>query len=261
MITSWSSGIADKNMDEAILVELAEIITRHPWWAARGQLMIDLLRRVEIHAPAKVLDAGCGWGTNLTLLEQIGYDVTGLDISRKSLQKLDRIDRKLVEADLNKDLPVEVPQFDAVLALDVIEHIDDDRAAVLRLGRLVRPNGYVVVSVPALPELYSEFDEVQGHRRRYSPDDLAHAFDGTGLEVKDMFWWGQWMARVLSRRKAKNRARPGDTTAQVYMRYLSLPRWPASWVIKLMFLSDHRRTLKGQNTTGTSLFAVAQRPH
>jgi SAM-dependent methyltransferase len=246
-------------MDEAILVDLAEVIARHPWWAARGRLMIDLLRRAEIYAPAKILDAGCGWGTNLTLLEQTGYDVTGLDISRNSLQKLDRIHRKLVEADLSKDLPVDVPEFDAVLALDVIEHIDDDRAAVLRLGRLVRPNGHVVVSVPALPELYSEFDKVQGHRRRYSPDDLAHAFEGTGLEVKDIFWWGQWMVRVLNR--TKNRARPGDTSAQIYMRYLSLPRWPASWAIKLMFLNDHRRTLKGQNTTGTSLFAVAQRPH
>jgi SAM-dependent methyltransferase len=246
-------------MDEAILVDLAEIIAHHPWWAARGRLMIALLRGIEIHPPAKVLDAGCGWGTNLTLLEQNGYDVTGLDISRNALQKLDRIHRKLVEADLSKDLPVDVPQFDAVLALDVIEHIDDDRAAVLRLGRLVRPNGHVVVSVPALPELYSEFDKVQGHRRRYSPDDLAHAFEGTALEVKDMFWWGQWMVRVLNR--TKNRARPGDTGAQIYMRYLSLPRWPAYWAIKLMFFNDHRRTLKGQNTTGTSLFAVAQRPH
>jgi 2-polyprenyl-3-methyl-5-hydroxy-6-metoxy-1,4-benzoquinol methylase len=257
LITSWSSGIADKNMDEAILVELAEIITRHPWWAARGQLMIDLLRRVEIHAPAEVLDAGCGWGTNLTLLEQTGYDVTGLDISRKSLQKLDRIDRKLVEADLNKDLPVEVPQFDAVLALDVIEHIDDDCQAAQRLRRLVNPGGRLILSVPAIPELYSEFDEIQGHRRRYTAESLRSCLEQAGLTVEDILWWGQWMVRPLQTRKSRRRSRPGDTGVDVYRRYLSLPPWPLTWAMGAMFRIDHRRTLRRQNATGTSLFAVA----
>ena len=45
MIISWSQGVADDNMDEAILVELGSIITRHPWWAARGELLLSLLRR------------------------------------------------------------------------------------------------------------------------------------------------------------------------------------------------------------------------
>ena len=63
-----------------------------------------------------------------------------------------------------------------MLALDVIEHIDDDRAAVARLGSLARPGGIVIVSVPALPELFTEFDRIQGHRRRYLPETLRAAF-------------------------------------------------------------------------------------
>ena len=59
----------------------------------------------------------------------------------------------------------------------MIEHLDDDAAALASLGRLVRPGGTLIVSVPALPELFSEFDQVQGHRRRYQPDDLRAAFD------------------------------------------------------------------------------------
>ena len=153
-----------------------------------------------------------------------------------------------------------MPGYDVVLALDVIEHIDDDCGAVRRLAQLARPGGHVIISVPVLPQLFSEFDEVQGHRRRYTPNTLQGAIAESGLEIVQMVWWGQWMARILGRRQAASRARPGDTNTQVYKRYLSLPPWPGTLFLKLMFLIDHGRTLRGCNSIGTSLFAVALRP-
>ena len=173
MIHRWSEGVADHNMAEDILVELGTLINRHPWWRARSRLTRELLRRLNVLPPARVFDAGCGWGTTLEALELAGYRATGADISRRALERLDRPGRKLVEVDLTKPLPVdEVGSYDVVLALDVIEHLDDDRAAVGRLGELARPGGYVVVSVPARPDLFSEFDVIQGHRRRYLPEAL-----------------------------------------------------------------------------------------
>lgn len=260
MIVCWSRGDADHNMDESILVELAGIIEHHPWWQARGRLVVELLRRLRVDRSADILEAGCGWGTNLALLEVAGYAVTGLDISRLSLERLDRADRKLIEADLTKDLPAGTQLYDVVLALDVIEHIDDDSSVVRRLGQLTKPGGLVILSVPALPELYSEFDEVQGHRRRYTRDTLREAIDGAGLlEISRIFWWGQWMARVLGRRKSARRARPGETGAEIYKKYLALPPWPAGYLMKAMFAIDHRRTLAERNVSGTSLFAIAVR--
>lgn len=78
--------------------------------------------------------------------------------------------------------------FDALLALDVIEHLDDDRGAVMRMASLLKPGGLAIISVPALPELFSDFDEVQGHRRRYVPETLRAAFQDTGLTVREIFW-------------------------------------------------------------------------
>ena len=143
------------------------------------------------------------------------------------------------------------------MALDVIEHIDDDRGAVRRLAQLTKPGGHVIISVPALPALFSEFDRVQGHRRRYTPESLRSAIAGSGLEIVQILWWGQWMARLLEKRTTATRARPGDTSTQVYKRYLSLPPWPGIWFLKLMFLIDEGRTLRGHNVMGTSLFAIA----
>ena len=260
MIISWSHGVASDNMDEGILVELGDLIARHPWWTARSRLILRLLHRIGRRVPCRVIEVGCGWGTNLSELEKSGYTVTGLDVSRDALVRLDREDRTLIEASLAEDLPPDAPQYDVVLALDVIEHIDDDRGAVRRIAQLAKPGGHVIISVPALPALFSEFDRVQGHRRRYTPELLTGAIAGSGLEIVRILWWGQWMARLLERRATAPRARPGDTSTQVYKRYLSLPPWPGIWFLKLMFLIDQGRTLRGRNVVGTSLFAVAHRP-
>lgn len=260
MIVTWSSGKPEENMDEEILVSLSDIVSRHPWWAARTDLVMAMLERLGIMPPASVLEAGCGWGVNLAALEAAGYEITGLDISRKALSRLDGPQRRLIEADLSLGLPDTVPAYDCVLALDVIEHIDDDSHAMRELGRLLRPGGRMIVSVPSLPDLYSEFDEVQGHRRRYTVQSLRLCLERAGLAVEDVMWWGQWMVRPLRARKRRSRGRPGDTSVAMYKRYLSLPPWPFPLAMSIMFRIDRWRTLRHRNVTGTSLIAVAAIP-
>jgi 2-polyprenyl-3-methyl-5-hydroxy-6-metoxy-1,4-benzoquinol methylase len=257
MILTWSSGTPAENMDEEILVSLSDIVSRHPWWAARTDLVLAMLEGLGILPPASVLEVGCGWGINLQALEAAGYQITGLDISRRALDKLDRPHRQLIEADLSLGLPDSLPTYDCVLALDVIEHIDDDHQAVRELGRLLNPGGRVIISVPALPDLYSEFDAVQGHRRRYTAQSLRACLEGAGFIVEDVLWWGQWMVKPLRARKRHTRSQPGDTNVDVYRRYLALPPWPAPWAMRIMFRIDRWRTLRHRNATGTSLIAIA----
>jgi 2-polyprenyl-3-methyl-5-hydroxy-6-metoxy-1,4-benzoquinol methylase len=260
MIARWSDGIADDNMAEDILVDLGDLIARHPWWRARADLTLTLLDRLGVRPPMRVLDAGCGWGTTLEALEKKGYHAVGADISRRALEKLDRPGRELVEADLTKPLPEGVELSDAVLALDVLEHLDDDREAVERLGTLARPGGVVVVSVPALPDFFTEFDRIQGHRRRYLPETLRAAFEGTGLELERVFYWGSWLVPMLRRQRARPRSHAGESTAQVYRRYLSVPPWPSPLLLRGAFALERDRAIAGKLRTGTSLFAVARRP-
>jgi 2-polyprenyl-3-methyl-5-hydroxy-6-metoxy-1,4-benzoquinol methylase len=260
VIERWSRGIADENMAEDILVELDGLVRRHPWWQARAALTRKLLRQVGVHPPARVLDAGCGWGVTLGALERHGYQAIGMDISRRTLERLDRPGRMLVEADLSQPIDHPFDPYDAVLALDVIEHIDDDRAIVARLGTLARPGGVVVVSVPALPELFTEFDAIQGHRRRYQPETLRAAFDATGLQVERVFWWGRWLVPALGRQRARPRGRAGESPTAVYRRYLQLPPWPLPWAARIAFALEQGPALRGRLATGTSLFAVARRP-
>jgi SAM-dependent methyltransferase len=258
MIVTWSKGAADDNMPEAMLVETLARVRRHPWWSARAKLAIAVLTRLGITPPAKIMDVGCGWGVNLESLEKAGYQVSGLDISRQILERIDLPNRQLIEADLIQPWPAETGKSDGLLALDVIEHLDDDHGATRRFAELLRPGGIAVISVPARSDLFSEFDQIQGHRRRYLPERLREAFNGSGLEVIQIFWWGAWMVPVLRRMRAKD-ARPGANAPKTYADYLRLPPWPAPLMMKMFSAWEHSRALNGKLKTGTSLFAVARR--
>jgi protein-L-isoaspartate O-methyltransferase len=59
-------------MDENILIQLSDIVSRHPWWAARAEIVLALLSELRISPPANILEVGCGWGTNLRILEGAG---------------------------------------------------------------------------------------------------------------------------------------------------------------------------------------------
>jgi SAM-dependent methyltransferase len=195
----------------------------------------------------------------LDALERAGYRADGLDVSRRALDRLDRPGRTLIEADLTRPFPDGSGVYDAVLALDVIEHVDDDRAAVAGLGSLLAAGGVLVLSVPAQPALFTEFDAVQGHRRRYLPEALRATFDGSGLVVEQVFWWGAWLAPMLRRDRSRPRSRPGESASATYRRYLRLPPWPLPTALRLLFAWEQPRALAHALRTGTSLFAVARR--
>ena len=258
MIQIWSRGPADENMPEAMLVETLARVRCHPWWAARARLALAVLRANGVTEPAPVLDVGCGWGVNLSALEKAGYAAAGLDISRQILELIDQPGRRLIEADLNQPPPDGRELYAGALLLDVIEHLDDDHGTLGRIAPLIQPGGTLVVSVPALPELFSEFDRIQGHRRRYVPETLRAAFDGTGFAVQNIFWWGGWMVPVLRRMRQKSPATP-QAAPRTYADYLRLPPWPAPLLMKGIYAWEHHRALNGRLRTGTSLFAVARR--
>jgi len=255
----WSCGDADTHMDQRILVRLAERVWAHPWWRSRAILARWALRRERLLPPASVLDAGCGWGSTLLALEADGYRMTGSDISRQMLDRLDAPHRRLAVCDLTQPAP-HGETFDAVLSGDVIEHIDDDAAAVRQMYGFLRPGGLLLLSVPSLPELYGEFDVIQGHRRRYTAEVLKNVLETAGFTDIKLLWWGQLIYYLVRHQRAHGKSVPGESADQTYLRYLELPRYPLRWLVDLTFLADGWLTRFGLCRFGTSLLAVARRP-
>jgi SAM-dependent methyltransferase len=135
---------------------------------------------VAPHLRGDVLEVGAGIGSNTRLLRGAGQG------RWLCLEPDGTLAARITEAVSTGRIkpPCEVlkgtladlapaPDFDAVLYLDVLEHIEDDHAEVARAARLLRPGGALVVLAPAWPWLMSEFDRAIGHYRRYTRDALV----------------------------------------------------------------------------------------
>ena len=156
----------------------------HWWYLGRRAIVLDAARRSLAAAPRpRILDAGCGGGGVLAELAGLGTAV-GLEPSPASRERaLGRGVAEVVDGDLAR-LPFADDEFDLATALDVLEHLDDDRGALAELRRVVRPGGALVVTVPAHPRLWSRHDELNHHRRRYTRGSLRAAAGAGGWDVR-----------------------------------------------------------------------------
>ncbi len=155
------------------------------WFNAKSR---EVLRLAE---GKKLLDIGCGIGTFSRILSGNGYEVTGIDVSEKCLTGTKGIRGRFVKEDITglKKLKKSGGRFDCVIALDVLEHIEDEGAAVRNVRYLLKEGGVFVLTVPAFQFLYSSHDRKIGHKRRYRPGPLKGLLEKHGFRVERMFYW------------------------------------------------------------------------
>jgi ubiquinone/menaquinone biosynthesis C-methylase UbiE len=161
------------------------------WYAGRRDLvlkMADKLSKAFTEKPMNILDAGCGTGINLKYFQTIG-DSVGLDISEDALG-FSRVRRlpSLVCGSVDR-LPFKSKVFDLVLALDVIEHIEDDSSAISEFYRVLRPGGSLIVTVPAFMSLWSDHDLAVHHKRRYALPEVRDILQSGGFRIERASYW------------------------------------------------------------------------
>jgi SAM-dependent methyltransferase len=151
------------------------------WWHRGRQAIVQRLLRRTLRPGARILDVGCGTGATTLGLRRFG-SVAGLDLGRRALELARARGLAVAQASAAR-LPVRPGAFDLVLALDVLEHLDDDVAAAREMRQALRPGGHLLVTVPAYAFLWSAHDEALGHRRRYVRGQLVAALERAGFEV------------------------------------------------------------------------------
>ena len=161
-------------MDDREHERLAQMEQSYWWHVGRRTLTSRILRQnLPAGRELEVVDVGCGAGGNLELLDQFGRargvepPGPGLDGCRARGLGPERV--LAGEADA---LPLEDESVDLVTLFDVLEHLDDDQAAVLEAYRVLKPGGWLCVTVPAYRFLWSIHDESLGHRRRYMASEI-----------------------------------------------------------------------------------------
>jgi len=153
----------------------------HWWFVGRRKILASLLEPyVEPGNVWKILDVGCGTGGNIIFLRRYG-EVEGCDYSEEALRycQLRGLER-VRQADVC-DLPYRDRSFQLVTCLDVIEHVRLDHLAFRELNRVLADGGLLLVTLPAMPGLYSDFDCLAGHLRRYTREEAEKLLQWSGF--------------------------------------------------------------------------------
>ena len=137
----------------------------------------------------EVLEVGSGIGNMSRLIRPNATRLVVTDTEPHYLQTLAEafagdpaVDVAAFDLDAPPPAEIAVRRFDAIVAVNVIEHIADDHGLVVRLAGLLRPGGQLLVYVPACPIAYGSLDIALGHHRRYTPTTLAACLRGGGLD-------------------------------------------------------------------------------
>ncbi|MCA1615503.1 MAG: class I SAM-dependent methyltransferase [Acidobacteria bacterium] len=183
------AGALPREMERHTYRVMREVEDSHWWFAGRRLILESFVGRIVSEsglppgARARILDVGCGTGANLEMLARFG-DAEGVDISEDALRFCRARGLTRVRAGAAESLPYADAQFDLVTALDVVEHLDDDRAGLREMRRVLRPSGRALLFVPAFMWLWGVQDDVSNHRRRYTVPGLRAAVEGAGLSVE-----------------------------------------------------------------------------
>jgi SAM-dependent methyltransferase len=156
-------------------------------WYFRGRLAVlsAIFDRVLPRGGCRIVELGCGTGNVLHTLARFGETVgVEHDEALRAVARGNGLDVR--PGTLPDDVPLPDGSADAVLLLDVIEHLDDDLAALRTARRLVRSGGMVIVTVPAYAWLWSGHDVALGHRRRYTARRLRNVLREAELRVQHL---------------------------------------------------------------------------
>jgi SAM-dependent methyltransferase len=239
-------------MERVVYETMAELDERHWWYRARREVLHALISRlVRPPSNARILEIGCGTGHNLPMLQRFGQvDALELDEQARALAE-----RRLGRAVMNSPLPelegVSERHYDLVGTFDVIEHVDDDRAALRSIALRLKPGGKLIMTVPAHQWMWSAHDVVNHHKRRYSRGALKQLVEESPLRLESIGYFNSLLFPLAVAERLSSKVRGKDDAD------LSLPSAPVNAALERAFAAERHLVGRLPLPPGLSLFAVA----
>jgi 2-polyprenyl-3-methyl-5-hydroxy-6-metoxy-1,4-benzoquinol methylase len=170
----------------------AEIEASQYWHVHRRRVLLQTLRSVSLPDDARLVELGCGIGTVATHLNAGGLHVDYGDVfgsaleiaARRAQEELGDLasQRRFMRIDVTQPLPLS--GYDGILMFDVLEHLPDDEAVLQNVHAALPSGGLLMLTVPAFQFLWSPWDDIEKHKRRYTRANLSALLERTGFEVE-----------------------------------------------------------------------------
>lgn len=231
-----------------------ELAENHWWWRVRGHMLKKLAddhllpRYKRLPRVQCILDIGCGTGVALPILARYGQ-VIGIDISPKAVELCPHSgDQYWAQLGDCYSLCIENDSVDAVVSMDMLEHLEYDTEALKEMYRVLMPGGILILAVPSMPSLWSGHDVALGHYRRYDRKGLQTLVESIGFytlesrHIMGSLFPAAWIHRRLS-------TFPSNGTPEGFQ----LP----GWINRTVELICNLETDVLQLPFGSSVFLVA----
>lgn len=225
----------------------------HWWHKTKRKLVIFFLKKHLSGKNNLLLDVGCGTGKNLEAFSGMG-SVYGIDSSSEAISFCKKRRLKNIFKATAKEMPFQKESFDAVTALDVLEHTEDSKA-LNEIHRVLKKKGILIATVPAFSWLWSKWDVVLHHKRRYTNQSLREVLEKNGFcVIKISYAYSFLLLPVLIIRKIKE--------------IISKDNYPSDFKLSNKILNHLLTTLANIEKIfiinfripfGTSLIAVAEK--
>jgi SAM-dependent methyltransferase len=238
-------------MERVLYEHMESFDGRHWWYRGRRKVLADLIGREGLPSHARILEVGCGSGHNLPMLAHFGeVEAVELDAEARVLAER-RLGRPVMNAPLPELVGVPDRAYDLIGAFDVIEHIEDDSAALASIANKLKPGGKFVMTVPAHQWMWSSHDDINHHKRRYSKRSLRTLLEGSPLRLDKIGYFNSLLFPVAIAERLVSKLRT-DKDA-----HLKLPSPPVNAILEKTFAAERHLVGRLPLPPGLSLFAVA----
>ena len=171
-------------MEHETYAGMAQHDSTHWWYVARRDVLASVItNQVKLPPTPMILEIGCGTGHNLAMLSRFGnIDAVELDDYARGVAS-ERFGRPVTNAMLPELAGIPNNHYDLVALLDVLEHVEDDRAALKAIMARLRPGGSLLLTVPQYPWMWTGHDAASHHFRRYTKATLRKIVEEAGLKL------------------------------------------------------------------------------
>lgn len=235
-----------------------EIEDGYWWYQGLRVLLRDLLAR---YAPrdARILDAGCGTGANLQMMQAYGCAI-GVDLAEPAIHfcRARGIppERALVAS--ITDLPFSANHFDLAVSFDVICNIADDVGTFAEIARVLKPGARFIVQLPAYQWLWSAHDVAVGHQRRYTARMTRAKLAQAGFQVERILHINTlFLPFVAIERLIRRRALNNGHVVQSDLQ-MNLPRL-VNASLATLYRAEARVAARVDLPIGLSIIAIARK--
>ena len=230
----------------------ANLHRRHWWWRVREDILLTKARQLlrSRDGDIRILDVGCGAGLLFDALDSLGH-VEGIESDRIMVEQSGRWRSRIHLGQL--DTYSSDHLFDLILLLDVLEHTERPDLMLQQASQHLKPNGHLVLTVPAFQWLWTSHDDLNHHRKRYTADEVYRLMNEAGLTVIEARYLFQSLTipKLLIHLKEI-----------VVGRRVTLPRVPPDSLNRMLQRWFHLEdAIAGSLPFGSSVMAVAQGRH